>query len=211
VIRDLLGTPLYQFDAWLRDEPSFSRWERVRVVDAATGQPVPSTTADSDGPTGHRTEIQFDPSAPTAETQQTQSSQQQPQPEPEPAQPAARPQPAPPSPDAVRSTVLPQPIASQPSFRVQAALRRPEAAARLWLLSTAPGQQEGLELDRDTRNARWLVLRARANAFPHGSSRAALPFVASLLHCSAVATAQATRWSWPPSPAPGHRPPALHP
>ena len=223
VIRDLLGTPLYQFDAWLRDEPSFSRWERVLVVDAATGQPVPSMTVESDGPTGHRTEIQFAPSAPAAETPQTgqpqptnQAQSTQPQPA-QPAQPASPPKPAPPSPDAVRSTVLPQPIASQPSFRVQAALRRPEAAARLWLLSTAPGQQEGLELDRDTRNARWLVLRGSVSEQPFPRwffPEQPLPFVATCCTCSAGPRPPATRWCWPPSaPQPWHAPPppALHP
>ncbi|GAC1321397.1 MAG: hypothetical protein NVSMB2_18110 [Chloroflexota bacterium] len=46
-----------------------------------------------------------------------------------------------------------------PRFRLEAFLRRPEAAARLWLLGTTAGQREGLELDRDRRNARWIVDR----------------------------------------------------
>jgi hypothetical protein len=43
-------------------------------------------------------------------------------------------------------------------FRLQAALRRPEAPARVWLTRDA-ANREGLELDRDRRNARWLVSR----------------------------------------------------
>ena len=45
IIDALLDTPLYRIDAWLRDESSYSRWERVRVVDLATGQQVPTGTA----------------------------------------------------------------------------------------------------------------------------------------------------------------------
>ncbi|MBV9897155.1 MAG: hypothetical protein JO020_23570, partial [Chloroflexi bacterium] len=51
--------------------------------------------------------------------------------------------------------------ASLPSdFRVEADLRRPESAARLWLV-VAPDRREGLELDRDKRNARWLIMRGQ--------------------------------------------------
>jgi hypothetical protein len=39
-IRDMQDTPLYRFDAWLRDEGSYSRWEDVRLTDADTGQIV---------------------------------------------------------------------------------------------------------------------------------------------------------------------------
>ena len=115
---DLLDSPLYRFDAWLRDESSYSRWERTRVVDLTTGQ------------TG--------------------------------------------SPD----TPLPS------DFRVEAALRRPEAAARVWLDGASPDQREGLELDRDRRNARWLIQRNGVTEalprwfFPEQPA----PFAAELLH-----------------------------
>ncbi|HMC69392.1 MAG TPA: hypothetical protein VKJ07_09580, partial [Mycobacteriales bacterium] len=114
----LLDSPLYRFDAWLRDESSYSRWERTRVVDLTTGQ--------------------------------TQS------------------------PD--------RPLPSD--FRVEAALRRPEAAARLWLDGATADQREGLELDRDRRNARWLVERSGVTEalprwfFPEQPA----PFAAELLH-----------------------------
>jgi hypothetical protein len=61
-------------------------------------------------------------------------------------------------------------------FRVDVDLRRPEAMARLWLV-TAPDRREGLELDRDKRNARWIILR--------GGGLDALP-----------------RWFFPEQPAP---------
>lgn len=93
VIRNLLGSPLYGFDAWLRDESSYSRWEHPRLVDLATGQVV-------------------DP-----------------------------------------ASVLPN------DFRFDVALRRPEAAAFLWLNGPADARREGLELDRDRRNARWVIER----------------------------------------------------
>jgi hypothetical protein len=92
LIQSMLSSPLYRFDAWLRDEASFSRWEQVRVVDLATAQSVAVDAA------------------------------------------------------------LP------PDFRFEATLRRPEAPARLWLLG-ADDRREGLELDRDRRNARWLIQR----------------------------------------------------
>jgi hypothetical protein len=123
----LLDSPLYRFDAWLRDESTYSRWERVRVVDLATGQ-----TLSPDGP-------------------------------------------------------LPS------DFRVDAALRRPEAAARLWLVGPAADQREGLELDRDKRNARWLVQRGGATEalprwfFPEQPA----PFAAELLHLVGRAAAAA--------------------
>ncbi len=77
------------------------------------------------------------------------------------------------------------------ALRVEAALRRPEAAARLWLL-TSTGQQ-GLELDRDRRNARWLIQRGGANeALPRWFfPEQAAPFVAELLHLIGRATAAA--------------------
>jgi hypothetical protein len=163
VIRDLQDTVLYRVDAWLRDEPSFSRWERLRLLDPTTGQPIPTRVVESDTPAAHRTEVDFQ------------------------AAPAAAP-----PPDAVRSTVLPQAVAPLGAFRVEAALRRPEAAARLWLLSTQPGQQEGLELDRDRRNARWLILRGSVGEQPLPRwffPEQPLPFVANLLHLLGRTTA----------------------
>jgi hypothetical protein len=83
------------------------------------------------------------------------------------------------------------PAAERRAFRIEAALRRPEAAAHLWLLSVTSGQQEGLELDRDRRNARWLIRRGGATEslprwfFPEQP----LPFAASLLHLLGRATA----------------------
>jgi hypothetical protein len=113
----LLDSPLYRFDAWLRDESSYSRWEHTRAVDLATGQTL----------------------APEA------------------------------------------PLPSD--FRIEAALRRPEAAAHLWLDDESAGR-EGLELDRDQRNARWMVQRDGATEalprwfFPEQPA----PFAAELLH-----------------------------
>ena len=52
-------------------------------------------------------------------------------------------------------------------FRVDVDLRRPEAVARLWLVNAAGDRKEGLELDRDMRNARWVV--------DHGQGAEALP------------------------------------
>src|SRR5207237_7275517 len=69
-------------------------------------------------------------------------------------------------------------------FRIEAALRRPEAAARLWLDGATSDQREGLELDRDRRNARWLVQRSGVTEalprwfFPEQPA----PFAAELLH-----------------------------
>ncbi|MCA1644681.1 MAG: hypothetical protein LC797_04135 [Chloroflexi bacterium] len=117
-IGGLLDSPLYRIDAWLRDESSYSRWERVRVVDLSTGQPVP----------GER--------------------------------------------------VLPD------DFRIEAVLRRPEATARLWLLASTPDRREGLELNRDTRNARWIIQRDGVSDylprwfFPEQPG----PFAAELVH-----------------------------
>jgi hypothetical protein len=62
-------------------------------------------------------------------------------------------------------------------FRLEVDLRRPEAPARIWLVGDAPDRAEGLELDRDRRNARWLVQR--------GSDIEALP-----------------RWFFPEQPGP---------
>jgi hypothetical protein len=62
-------------------------------------------------------------------------------------------------------------------FRVDVGLRRPEAAAHVWLLGQDADHREGLELDRDQRNARWL--------FQRGSGTQALP-----------------RWFFPEQPAP---------
>ena len=94
VISDLLDSPLYRFDAWLRDESSYSRWERVRLVDLATGQAVDTSSS------------------------------------------------------------VPN------DFRLDAVLRRPEAAAHLWLLGPNDDRREGLELDRDRRTARWAIQRS---------------------------------------------------
>ncbi len=118
VIGDLMDSPLYQLDAWLRDEPSYSRWEHVQLVDLATG-----LAADT-------------------------------------------------------GSVLPE------DFRLEVGLRRPEAAARLWLLGPTGTRREGLELDRDRRNARWLSQRAGGmDALPRWFfPEQAAPFVAELLH-----------------------------
>ena len=115
-ITGLRGTPLYTFDAWLRDEESYSRWEHLSVVDLDSGAAVP--------------------------------------------------------PDAA----LPA------DFRVEADLRRPEAPARLWLLASGD-RREGLELDRDRRNARWLIKRAGGlDALPRWFfPEEPMPFVAELL------------------------------
>ena len=118
VLTKLLNTPIYAVDAWLRDESSFSRWERLRITDLATGAAVD----------------------------------------------AAEPLPA--------------------DFRIDASLRRPEAEARLWLLGPTQDVQEGLELDRDQRNARWIVQHSGERAplprwfFPEQVA----PFAAELLH-----------------------------
>jgi hypothetical protein len=40
VTERLQSTPLYRLDSWLRDEPSFSRWEQVRLLDPTTGSVV---------------------------------------------------------------------------------------------------------------------------------------------------------------------------
>jgi hypothetical protein len=127
VLAALLSSPLYQFDAWLRDESSYSRWEHASVTDLATG----------------------------------------------------------------RTLSLDTPLPSD--FRVDAALRRPEAAARLWLVGQAPNQREGLELDRDKRNARWLVQRNGATEalprwfFPEQPA----PFAAELVNLVGRAAAAA--------------------
>jgi hypothetical protein len=112
----LLDFPLYGFDAWLRDESSYSRWEHLRVVDLDTGQPV--------------------------------------------------------------AGALPT------NFVIEADLRRPEAPARLWLLGPSAPEREGLELDRDRRNARWLVERfSTQTALPRWFfPEQPLPFLAELLH-----------------------------
>ena len=127
VIGDLLGSPLYGFDAWLRDESSYSRWEHPRLVDLATGQTVDTSSA------------------------------------------------------------LPD------DFRLDVALRRPEAAAHLWLLGPTDGRREGLELDRDRRNARWVIQReGGTDVLPRWffPERAA-PFAAELLHLAGRSAAAA--------------------
>jgi hypothetical protein len=127
VITDLLDSPLYRFDAWLRDESSYSRWERVRLVDLATGQAVDTSSS------------------------------------------------------------VPN------DFRLDAVLRRPEAAAHLWLLGPNDDRREGLELDRDRRNARWVIQRSGGTDvlprwfFPE---RAA-PFAAELVHLAGRSAAAA--------------------
>jgi hypothetical protein len=70
-----------------------------------------------------------------------------------------------------------------PDFRVEADLRRPEAPARLWLIGPAEPLREGLELDRDRRNARWLIDRpAGQQALPRWFfPEQPLPFAAGLL------------------------------
>ena len=71
------------------------------------------------------------------------------------------------------------------NFVVDADLRRPEAPARLWLLGPAEPLREGLELDRDRRNARWLVERfaGSQSALPRWFfPEQPLPFGAELLH-----------------------------
>jgi hypothetical protein len=44
-IERLQSSPLYRLDAWLRDEPSFSRWEQVRLADPKTGSVVAGVAA----------------------------------------------------------------------------------------------------------------------------------------------------------------------
>lgn len=160
-LEPVLGTPLYAVDAWLRDEGSYSRWERIRLTDLETDRPLVHTSAESGTPFGQRTELTFRSSA----------------------------------------------------FRVEVSLRRPEAPAHLWLLSPAPGQQEGLELDRDRRNARWIVQRNGTTEprprwfFPEQP----MPFLAELLHLvgrsvaagfalvlAALGSARALRWTGTP-------------
>jgi hypothetical protein len=69
-------------------------------------------------------------------------------------------------------------------FRVQADLRRPEAPARLWLIGRTADTGEGLELDRDRRNARWLIHRNGAtDALPRWFfPEQPAPFAAELLN-----------------------------
>jgi hypothetical protein len=127
VMARLVGTPLYAFDAWLRDEGSYSRWEHLRVVDLANGQSIAA-----DGP-------------------------------------------------------LP------PSFQVDADLRRPEAPARLWLVGPTDDIRQGLELDRDRRDARWVTAGPTGERslprwfFPEQP----LPFAAGLLELIGRAAAAA--------------------
>jgi hypothetical protein len=123
----LFDSPLYRVDSWLRDESSYSRWERVRIIDLQTGQEVVSA---SPGP------------------------------------------------------LVPAHGALPTDFRIEAALRRPEATARLWLLGATLDRREGLELTRDTRNARWMIQRNGGTDylprwfFPEQPA----PFAAELLH-----------------------------
>jgi hypothetical protein len=126
-IATLLDSPLYGVDSWLRDESSYSRWDGVRVVDLATGQPIPAGAG------------------------------------------------------------LPT------DFRIEAALRRPEATARLWLLGATDDRREGLELTRDTRNARWMMQQGGSTYylprwfFPEQPA----PFAAELAHLAGRTTAAA--------------------
>ena len=117
LILKLLDSPLYCFDAWLRDESSYSRWEHARVLDLATGRVVPGSGG------------------------------------------------------------LPA------DFRIEADLRRPEAPARLWLVGADGEKREGLELDRDRRNARWLtVIGGVASPLPRWFfPEQPAPFAAELL------------------------------
>ena len=119
VTRGSPSSPLYTFDAWLRDESSYSRWENLALVDLGSGQPLAAGA----------------------------------------------------------------PLPSE--FRLSVGLRRPESAARLWLVQSNTRDREGLELDRDRRNARWLV--QRSGTYPLALPRwffpeQPLPFVAELLH-----------------------------
>lgn len=116
-------SPLYRLAAWLRDESSYSRWERIRLRNA-------------EGVT-------------LAEGR-----------------------------DAVQRAVLPA------AFRLEAALRRPEAPAAIWLDLAAPGASIGFELDRDRRNARWLIQQnGTREAFPRRFfPEQPLPFLANLLN-----------------------------
>jgi hypothetical protein len=91
----VVGSPLYRFDSWLRDEGTYSRWENFSLVDLDTG-----------------------------------------------------------------AALAPGPAPLPTDFRLDADLGRPEAAARLWLIGANPGESEGLELARDTRNARWIIQRS---------------------------------------------------
>ncbi|MGI9148913.1 MAG: ArnT family glycosyltransferase [Chloroflexota bacterium] len=118
VIADALTWPLYRFDAWLRDESSYSRWEGAGLVDLTTGQPADI------------------------------------------------------------AKVLPN------DFRLDVRLLRPEAVAHVWLIGPTDAQREGLELDRDRRNARWVIQRAGgADVLPRWffPERSA-PFAAELVH-----------------------------
>lgn len=124
-IQRLQGTPLYALDGWLRDESSFSRWERVQLADGASGAVLARGADDAA---------------------------------------AAR---------------LPA------AFRLDAAVRRLEAPARLWLLRQDDGSaREGVELDRDGRHVRWLAEAAGTTTvvaswfFPEQP----LPFLAELAH-----------------------------
>lgn len=119
----LQGTALYTFDGWLRDEASFSRWERVRLVDPESGAALAQGK------------------------------------------------------DAVEAAPLPA------SFHLEAAVRRMEAPARLWLLRSDDGvARQGVELDRDGRHIRWLTSQADGTSvvaswfFPEDP----MPFVADL-------------------------------
>jgi hypothetical protein len=96
-IRALQSTPLYQLDAWLRDEDSYSRWDNVRVLDATDGHVI-------------------------ADGQQ-----------------------------AVEATRLP------PAFRLEANLRRPEAAALIDLSTDAPPFHGVVEIGRDNKTVLWSV------------------------------------------------------
>jgi hypothetical protein len=69
-------------------------------------------------------------------------------------------------------------------FRVEANLRRPESPARLWLVGAFTNDREGLELDRDKRNARWMIQRGgTTQALPRWFfPEQPMPFLAELLN-----------------------------
>jgi hypothetical protein len=123
-IQAIQNAPLYRLDAWLRDESSYSRWEDLRLTDAASGRVLAA------GQT------------------------------------------------AVESAQLP------PDFVLEAALRRPEAPAQIWLqtVGPAPTLNSVLVLDRTGGNARWLVGADGKDEVARWSfPEEPLPFAADLL------------------------------
>ena len=169
VVLALLHTPLYAFDAWLRDESSYSRWERTALQDLTP--PAPAAAA----PSGAGTAV-AQPGGPAAGGPAGDGAEGSGGGGAGASDGAGAGQPG--SPDPAAAETLPA------AFRVTAALRRPEAAARIWLLGTTPGLREGLELDRDRRNARWLIDRQGViEALPRWFfPEQPWPFAAELLH-----------------------------